>query len=659
LEKFPHLFSPLAIKSLKLKNRFVMSPMETKQANPDGSVSDGVVAYYRRRAMGGVGLIMVEASYVHPTGKGFPTQIGIDRDELIPGLSRIPEAVHPFGTKVAVQLIHHGRQTESQVLGGVQPVSASPLPYVGGEVPRALEEAEIEELIQAFATACQRAKLAGFDAAEIHSAHGYLIQTFLSPHSNQRTDRYGNDLEGRMRFAVEVIRRSRETVGPDFPLFTRVSHREDHDGGYEVDYMEQVVPRLIEAGIDVLDVSVGNYNSVSGITIPAMDHPMGLNVEGASRLRRAAGVPTIVVGRLNDPAMAEQVLADHKADLIALGRQMLADPDYVTKIETGRLEDIRYCLACNDGCLVRMVREDRVSCSINPECTRELEFDTTPTSRAQRIWVVGGGPAGLAAAYYSALKGHAVVLWEKEDQLGGQWIAACKPRNKGHMRRLIDFYKTQLDKLGVEVKLGASLDRETLAGGDVDFAVLATGAIPSQIPISSDDTVPMVQAVDVLLDQAKPGQHVVVVGASLTGLEVADYLTETSENITIIEALEKAPVGRRHPHGRFLYARLAASKVALHLNARLEKIEKGGVFYSSGDKIQAVENVDTLVLAIGSRSNDSLKSLLDDLNIPYRIIGDASKPRNLHEAIREGALIADVTRDAGRTGDLCQRLGEL
>lgn len=619
-----------------------MSPMETKQAHSDGSVSDGIIEYYRRRAEGGVGLILVEAAYVHPTGKGFSTQLAIDRDEMVEGLSRIPENVHPYGTKVAIQLIHHGRQTESRVLGGIQPVSASAIPYHLGEIPRALTEGEIEEMIEAFAGACGRAKQAGFDAAEIHSAHGYLIQTFLSPHSNHREDRYGRDLEGRLRFALEIIRRSREKVGPDFPLFTRVSHREDHEGGYEVEYMEQVVPHLVRAGIDVLDVSVGNYNSVQGIGIPIMDLPMGLNVEGASRLKKAAGVPTIVVGRLNDPMLAEQVISQGQADMIALGRQLLADPDYVNKIEKGDLEDIRYCLACNDGCLMRMVREDRVSCSINPECAHELERQILPTKTPKRIWVIGGGPAGLSAAYYSALKGHQVTLWEKEDAFGGQWIAACKPKNKLHMARLIHFYEKQMDQLGVAVHLGRAINEETLKAGNMDFVVLASGATPAVLSIPDDGTVPMIQAVDVLLNNVHPKGKIVVVGASLTGLEVADHLSETAREVIVIEALRKLPISMGDRHGRFLYQKLGKAGIHVVLNALLAKIEKGSVFYSSDEKREEIKEVNSVILAVGSRSERSLEKSLAEKGVPNEVIGDAVKPRTLHDAVLEGFKVSQM-----------------
>ena len=429
-------------------------------------------------------------------------------------------------------------------------------------------------------------------------------------------------------------------VGPDFPLFTRVSHREDHEGGYEVDYMEQVVPHMVRAGIDVLDVSVGNYNSVQGIGIPITDLPMGLNVEGGSRLRKAAGVPTIVVGRLNDPILAEQVVGNGQADMIALGRQLLADPDYVNKIEKGDLEDIRYCLACNDGCLMRMVREDRVSCSVNPECAHELERKILPAKTPKRVWVIGGGPAGLSAAYYSALRGHQVALWEKEDAFGGQWIAACKPKNKVHMARLIHFYKKQMDQLGVEVNLGRAVDEEILKAGNMDFVVLASGATPAALSIPDDGTVPMVQAVDVLLGKVNSVGRIVVVGASLTGVEVADHVSETSKEVIVIEALKKLPISMGDRHGRFLYQKLGKVGIQVLLNALLAKIEKGSIFYSSDENMEEIKEVDFVILAVGSRSEKSLDKSLAEKGVPNEVIGDAAKPRTLHDAIHEGFKVS-------------------
>ena len=647
MDRYRNLLSPITIGKMTMKNRMVMSPMETKLGNPDGTVSDETVAYYERRARGGVGLIIVEATYVHPLGRGFAAQLGIDSDWHIEGLARIPEAVHPYGAKVAIQLIHHGRQTDSGVLSGEQPVAPSAIPYNRGEMPRALAEEEIEALVACFAGACRRSKAAGFDAAEIHAAHGYLLQTFLSPHSNHRTDRYGADLEGRMRFPLDAITASREMVGPDFPLMVRVSHREAHEGGYETDYMENVVPHMVRAGIDLLDVSAGNYNAPGGVGIPVMDFPMGLNVEGAGRLRKAAGVPTLVVGRLNDPDLAEKTITDGSADMIVMGRQFLADPDYPKKIEEERLEDIRFCLACNDGCYLRMVREETVACSVNPECARELEFDLSPVDQPRRTWVIGAGPAGLSAAYYCALRGHRVTLWEREAKLGGQWNAASQPKSKSHMRRLINFYQAQLEKHGVNLMLGSEVTAEVLTKGDPEFVVLATGAVPGDLPLESDGSVEIVQAVDVLLDRVTPGRNVVVVGASRTGLEVADYITDKTESITIIEALAKEPVRRYLPHGHFLYQRLEEAGVDLVLNATVEGVEGSRVLYRSDDRVSRVENVDTLILATGSKSESALKSSLDEIGVKYTVIGDALEPRMLHEAIHEGARVADqISLDA-------------
>ncbi|MCJ7745997.1 MAG: NAD(P)-binding protein, partial [Actinobacteria bacterium] len=415
-----NLFSPVRINSLELENRAVMPAMGTGYGDTDGSVTERLVAYLVRRARGGAGLIITEICAVDPRGKGIPTEIGAWSDELIPSLKLIPDAIHAAGGRVALQLHHAGRET-FESFAGAQPEAPSPLPSPTMMQPcKEMSADRIAEVTEAYARAAGRAREAGFDAVEVHGAHGYLIEQFLSPLSNQRQDEYGGTDENRVRFAIEIIEAVRKSVGPDFPVLVRVSADELARGGYELPFMEWLAPRLVAAGADAIHASVGVASTPGHYSIASMDTEAGFNLHRARAIKQVVDVPVIGVGRINDPRLADEAIGRGDADLISFGRQHLTDPDFIAKARRGDFDRIRWCLACNQGCIERLAFEIKpITCTINPECGEEYK-GAPEAGASRRVWVVGAGPAGLSAAMSALERGHSVEVFERDSEPGGQ-----------------------------------------------------------------------------------------------------------------------------------------------------------------------------------------------------------------------------------------------
>jgi len=473
-----HLFQPITIRGMTLKNRVVMAPMVTNYATADGAVTQRLIDYLVARAWGGVGLIEVEASYVRADGRGFPNEVGVDRDELVPGLTELTRLVHEGKAKVAIQLFHAGRQT-SAALTGTQPVAPSPLADPStGELPRELPRAEIVELEEAFVQAARRAQAAGFDAVEVHGAHGYLINQFLSPFSNRRTDEYGGNTRGRARFATNIVRKMRQAVGDDYPILFRISADEYVPGGLTLAEAKVIAGYIEEAGADLISVSAGNYASPGLIIIPTMDLDAGLFVPLAAGVKEAVSVPVMAVGRLHDPVLAEQVLAEGSADLVALGRALLADPGWVEKAQRGEMDHIRPCISCNQACAGYLLAGQPISCLANPGCGREREFTITPVRQPKQVVVVGGGPGGLEAARVLAERGHRVTLFEEDLSLGGEFTVAALTPRKEEISDLLRWMIAQVRSAGVDVRLGERASADDVLRLKPQAVVVASGSGP-------------------------------------------------------------------------------------------------------------------------------------------------------------------------------------
>ncbi len=634
--RFEHLFSPLTLNGMTLKNRAVMPPMATGYGNADSTVSERLLAYLERRAQGGTGLIITEVCAVDPRGKGFPNEIGVWKDDFIPALSRIPAALHRHGAKAALQLHHAGRETFEAVLGK-KPEAPSVIPSaVLGQPCEAMSPERIAEIVHAFAQAAGRARQAGFDAVELHGAHGYLLNQFLSPFSNKREDEYGGSEENRMRFILEVISAVRSVVGHDFPVWIRVSADEMVRGGYDLSLMRRFAPRMVAAGVDAIHCSVGVYSTPGGLSIASMDTDAGFNLFRARALKEVVSVPIIGMGRISDPEIADQAIARGDADLISFGRQHLTDPDFIEKARTGALEDIRRCTACNQGCIERLSFEMKsTTCSFNPECGREYKGPVSPADKPKNVWVIGAGPAGLSAAMALITRGHNVEIFEKEDEPGGQLLSASRPPHKAVFLDWVKWSLRRLEKSSVRVHCQHVVRADEIRQRKPDAVIIACGAYPVTASIPGMDSKTVADARDVLTGKIKLVSPAVVLGAGYVGMETADYLLANGIAVTVLEMQTTPPVNKFSAHGYWLHKRIKDGGGRLLFGARVLRIEDNIVRYIQADQ-QSEEKVSLIVTAMGAKSENTLEDVLKELAVPYRIVGDARGPRRILEAIHEG-----------------------
>ena len=634
------IFSPITINQMTLRNRLVVPPMVTNYGTEKGEVTDRLITYLEARARGGFGLITLEATAVHPGGRGFQKQVGLWDDSQIPGLADLAAAIHRHGARLSVQLFHAGRQTYSAVLG-TQSVSASAIPCpVCKEVPRELNLSGIKEIVRSFAKAAERARTAGADALEIHGAHGYLINQFISPYSNRRVDEYGGSLKNRMRFPLEVIAEVRKAVGADFPVIYRISARERVPGGLTLEENLVIARILSEAGIDAFHVSTGVYGSMPYI-IPPYSLPEGLNVEDAHAIREATGLPVIVAGRITEVFMAESIVSTGKADMVAMGRASIVDPDLPRKAAAGAFDDIRPCISCNQGCIGGLLGPAmEMSCLVNPTVGKEKEFAVTPAPVKKKVMVVGAGPAGLEAARILAQRGHSVVLSDKSDRFGGQFRLAALPPEKQPLAKLIRWQADQAAKAGVTVKLGNEVTRQVVTDARPDTVVVATGGKPLIPRIPGADAPWVASAWDVLAGKAPTGQNVLIMGGGSVGCETADYLLHLEKRVTIVEMLGELARDVESTTRYFLLQRLNNLGANVVLNATIVEITRDGVIYEHQGQRQELRGFDTLVAAFGTAPENSLvKDILGIVTEVY-VIGDAEEPRRAIDAIRDAEKLA-------------------
>ncbi|HHW18537.1 MAG TPA: FAD-dependent oxidoreductase [Firmicutes bacterium] len=634
------IFSPITINQMTLRNRLVVPPMVTNYGTEKGEVTDRLITYLEARARGGFGLITLEATAVHPGGRGFQKQVGLWDDSQMPGLADLAAAIHRHGARLSVQLFHAGRQTYSAVLG-TQSVSASAIPCpVCKEVPRELNLSGIKEIVRSFAKAAERARTAGADALEIHGAHGYLINQFISPYSNRRVDEYGGSLKNRMRFPLEVIAEVRKAVGADFPVIYRISARERVPGGLTLEENLVIARILSEAGIDAFHVSTGVYGSMPYI-IPPYSLPEGLNVEDAHAIREATGLPVIVAGRITEVFMAESIVSTGKADMVAMGRASIVDPDLPRKAAAGAFDDIRPCISCNQGCIGGLLGPTmEMSCLVNPTVGKEKEFAVTPAPVKKKVMVVGAGPAGLEAARILAQRGHSVVLSDKSDRFGGQFRLAALPPEKQPLAKLIRWQADQAAKAGVTVKLGNEVTRQVVTDARPDTVVVATGGKPLIPRIPGADAPWVASAWDVLAGKAPTGQNVLIMGGGSVGCETADYLLHLEKRVTIVEMLGELARDVESTTRYFLLQRLNNLGANVVLNATIVEITRDGVIYEHQGQRQELRGFDTLVAAFGTAPENSLvKDILGIVTEVY-VIGDAEEPRRAIDAIRDAEKLA-------------------
>jgi 2,4-dienoyl-CoA reductase-like NADH-dependent reductase (Old Yellow Enzyme family)/thioredoxin reductase len=631
------LWEPFRIGQMELRNRLVMPPMVTRYATDKGYVTERTKNYYEARARGGAALLIVEATFVHPCGHAFANQLNISSDSYIPGMSELVQAIHRHGAKVGIQLHHGGRMAKSE-LSGMQPVAPSPLASSGGEVPRELSLEEIGEVITSFAEAALRAKKAGFNGVEIHGAHGYLIDQFISRSSNKRQDEYGGDLPNRARFLIEVIKRVREAVGNGYPVWCRINGKEyGLEEETTLEEAQQIAQMAQEAGVDAIHVSafgpLAPNNLTSSTFVPCVILDL---VEG---IKKVVTVPVIASGRIT-PEAAESILEEGKADLIAIGKALLADPEFPSKVASGRLEDITPCIVCM-GCRddLRLPTVVGIRCRVNAALGREAEYKIVPAEKSRKVLVIGGGPAGMEAARVAALRGHKVTLWEKESKLGGQLIQAAIPPHKDPIGFLTDYQQKQLKKLGVDVSLNKTATAAMVEEFRPEVVVLSTGVKPFLPEIPGIELVHAVQAGDVLENKAVVGDRVVIIGGEMVGCETAEFLAEKGKKVTVTRRGSEMALGVGPSLRAFFLNRLLKKGVTLLTEIRYIEVTPEGLTVTTQEGERKTIEADTIVLAAGAISNNELNEEIKGKVPAIYLAGDCVEPRTIRDAIADGYRI--------------------
>ncbi|MCX6005065.1 MAG: FAD-dependent oxidoreductase [Chloroflexi bacterium] len=638
--QFKKLFEPAHIGKMKLKNRIVLPPMATMLANEDGSVSQRTIDYYEARAKGGAGLIIVEITAPSLQCTELH-QLSLGDDSYLPGWKELVKAVHQHGAKIAVQLQHSTMEKRDGRIVQVGPSAVIvPARIMGmpGNPSHELTVTEIDQIVGWFAAAAGRAKKAGFDGVEIHGAHQYLVAAFLSSATNQRQDKYGGSVENKARILIEILQACRKEVGSGFPLWIRLNGREwGVDNGVTIEETKQVVQLAVQAGAQAVHVSGYGAGSFS-TTAPLADTP-GILVPLAAEVKKITSVPIITVGRM-DPELGEQVLEEGKADLIAMGRRMLADPDLPDKVDEGQLDDINACIGCME-CIERRapgapLGEQSTTCTINPVAGNEREYQIKPAEKKKKVIVIGGGPGGMVAARVAALRGHNVILFEKSSKLGGQLNVAALPPHKEDIIPWINYLAGQMTKTGVEVRLNTEATAANIVEIKPDAVVIATGSIASMPDVRGIDRPFVVTAGDVLHGKKEAGQRVVVIGGGMVGCETGLYLAAKGKQVAIVEMLKRAAHDMYPMVRRRLMDGLRANKVILFTSACCEEISAGGVTVTTGEGKRETIPADTVVIAVGYQSDNSLFKQLQGKAPLIYCIGDAFSPRRILEAVHEG-----------------------
>lgn len=640
------LFEPIKIGKLELKNRIIMAAMVSNFSTKEGFVTDQLKSYHANIAKGGCALNVTEASYVSLEGKRIMYGLGAYDDKLIPGLRSLADSVHTEGGKIALQIFHGGRECSSEITG-LQPVGPSSLISrfraitKKTELPWAMSLEEVEAMVSKFGDAGRRAKDAGFDAVEIHAAHGYLITQFLSPYSNKRTDRYGGDVVGRSTFLLEIIRDIKMKAGTDFPVIVKLNVNDYVEGGITPEEAKVTAQLVAKAGADAIIASVGLHESRPYMMIPPMFIPDFTNIHYASIIKNQVNIPVAAIGRIIEPVRAAKVIEEGKADLVALGRALLSDPEWPKKALEGRFDDIRECIGCNQGCIDNCHKMKPFTCLQNPVIGREREFEIQKAEKPKKVVVIGGGPAGLEAARVAALRNHQVTLYDREMELGGQIRIGRVPPHRDELGKVTDYLIRQVKKLGVRLELGKKISPEMMEGLNADVIVIATGSFPWVPEMEGINRQGVFYAVDVLSGRVSVGKRVVVVGAGLVGLETADFLTEQGKEVIMLEMLDTIAADSGNANRIYFEDKFLEKRVEVILEAKVTKIEEDGVTYIQRGWTRKILGVDSIVLATGAIANDYLwKAIRNKKSVNAFAVGDCVKAGNAMEAIYEGAKIA-------------------
>ncbi len=650
---FDGLLSKGKIGTMETRNRIVMTAMGNALANNDGTVSQRDINFYGARAKGGVGLIITECTIVDERGKGNTKQIGVYDDRFIPGLKALAEEVHKYGGKIAVQIYHPGRQGISAINGNLPMMAPSDVECKVVRQPvQAMSIEQIEEMVNKFVDAAVRIKNAGIDGVEVHGAHGYLINQFLSPYTNKRTDKYGGNLENRMRFLEEIVVGIKEKCGRDFPLLVRLSVDEFlgmvglPNEGLHIEEGVKIAKRMEELGVDALDISCGIYETMNVAWEPS-SYEQGWKVHLGETIKKSVNIPVIGVSVYRDPEFANRMIEEGKIDFAGSARQHFADPEWANKAKEGRLDEIRKCISCL-YCMESLMNADIVGasaqCSINIQSGREGELNDFKEDGAKKVVaIIGAGPAGLEAARILAKRRFKPVIFEKSDKLGGQLQLANKPPKKEKINWLIDYLKTQIEKAGIEVRYNTAPTVEILKQLNPYAVFIAQGSNPIMPKsIRGIDRKNVLVAEDILSGKVKLNdKKVAVVGSGMTGLETAHYLAVDGNDVNVFEMADEIGPGLFFQNLIDILGHLGSFKVKLYPKHKLVEIGEDKVVFENTETKENVHHVfDYVVLSLGRTPNteliDEIKAAFDNVVV----LGDAKQAGKIRNAMESGFMAA-------------------
>lgn len=636
---FPHLFEPIKIGKTTVKNRIFMPPLSTNLADK-GYVTDALIEHYSNRAKGGVGLIVTEVTTVEPVYTYLPGDMSIYDDSYIPGWKKLVDAVHQYDTKILSQLFHPAYMA-FPIPGTPQLIAPSNVgPYYAKSAPRAVTVEELQVIIQQFGEAALRFKKAGGDGVEIQCAHAHgLLGGFLTPLYNKRTDEYGGDINGRLRLTLEVIGKIRELCGEDFIIDVRISGDEYSEGGLTLNDMIYVSKQLEKAGVDFIHVSGGNTIK-RGSSMPAPGTSPAPHAHASEEIRKHIHIPVSTVARINEPWVAEELIANGKTDICMIGRPNLCDSEFVNKAAAGLTDDIRPCIGCG-RCLTGIMFGKPISCTVNPSVESN---EIKEAEEKKKVLVIGGGPAGMEAAYVAKKRGHEVVLCEKSGELGGLLRLAAVPITKQELCKVIKFMDRRLKNEGIEVRMNCEVTPEMLADEFKDYEVVcSTGAVPKEIGPFKVFKQTMT-ADDVLSGRKYPGRKIVVLGGGSVGCETADYLAPlindlfpANRDVTLIEMIGSLMTGEGGAAKSQLTQRLMRKGVKIELNSQVTKVDETTITYVKDGQEHQIKDADTLIFAVGYTPN---KAGNEETEERIHFIGDCDKVGNLKDAIQAAYQLA-------------------
>ena len=622
------MFEPIQIGPMRVNNRFVVPPMSNNFAIASGELSERSMYYYRERAKGGFGLITVEATVIDPTAKGGPRKHCLYDDSQIGALKKVVDECHTYGSKVMVQLQQAGPEGSAKAAGYPLKSASRIQASFSKDIPLEMTTKQIYELVELYGDAALRAKKAGVDAVEVHMAHGYLVSSFISPQTNKRVDEFGGCFENRMRLPKLIIENIRRKVGHNIAVLARINSCDETLGGITVEDAMAVASYLEACGIDGIDVSRSIHLKDEYMWAPTMIH-QGFNLDHVKHIKDVVDIPVITVGRYNDPFLPELVVKKGYADMIAMGRQSIADPHFPNKAAANQYDEITPCIACLQGCVGNMFVGKPIECLVNPFVGYE-EHLTEKATESKKVMVVGGGVGGMYAAYQLARKGHQVDLYEASDVLGGQMRLAAVPPGKGDITQMVRNEITLCNKYGVKVHLNTLVDNQKVKDEQPDVLIVATGTKPLRPNIKGIENT--INAIDVLDGKVQCGKKALVIGGGLVGCETADFLGERGFEVAVVEGREDIAMDIISEHKIYLLKSFKENNIQVHTNSMVKEIKADGIIVDHQGQEETLSGFDSIVLALGSASYQPFE---ENLVKEQYILGDATKARRAIDALRE------------------------